>query len=166
MRMMRFDFTIIHIPGKELVTADTLSRAPVSNPTNDDQWKNQETQVHVDAVYNSLPATEKRIQEIKDQQRKDEICRQLIVYCKHGWPDKEEIPVPLKPYYPFPYELTVVNDLSMRGSRIVIPMEMRLEMLDKLHEGHLGITKCRMRAKQSVWWPGLSVQLEHMVKMC
>ena len=66
MRMMCFDFTIIHIPGKELVTADTLSRAPVLNPTNDDQWKNRGTQEYVDAVYNSLPATEKRILEIKD----------------------------------------------------------------------------------------------------
>ena len=33
MRMMRFNFTISHVPGKELTIADALSRAPVSTPS-------------------------------------------------------------------------------------------------------------------------------------
>ena len=43
---------------------------------------------------------------------------------------------------------------------------MRLEILDKIHTGHQGITKCRERARQSVWWPGLSKQLEELVRSC
>ena len=39
---------------------------------------------------------------------------------------------------------------------------MRLAMLDKLHEGHQG----RSRAQSSVWWPGLSRQLEELVRSC
>ena len=98
MRMMRFDFSISHTPGKELVTADALSRAPVSKASSDDLQKNHETQAYIDVVYNSLPATERRIQEIEKQQRQDEVCKQLIAYCKNGWPDKDVIPEPVKPY--------------------------------------------------------------------
>ena len=32
LRLNRFDFTIHHVPGKELYTADTLSRAPIAPP--------------------------------------------------------------------------------------------------------------------------------------
>ena len=52
----------------------------------------------------------------------------------------------------------------MKGTRLVIPTIMHLDILDKLHEGHLGITKCHERAKRSVWWPGLSKQLEDMIQ--
>ena len=43
---------------------------------------------------------------------------------------------------------------------------MRIDVLEKLHDAHQGITKCCERAKVSVWWPGLSHQLEEVVKQC
>ena len=61
-------------------------------------------------------------------------------------------------------EISVENGLLMRGCCIVIPSELQQEMLNKIHDGHLGITKCRTRARQSIWWPGLSKQLEEKVK--
>ena len=54
----------------------------------------------------------------------------------------------------------------MKGTRILIPSRMRPDVLDKIHQGHLGISRCRERAKQSVWWPGLSNQVRDMVQNC
>lgn len=51
----------------------------------------------------------------------------------------------------------------MKGQRIVIPKVLQSEMLARIHEGHMGITKCRIRAQQLVWWLGLSAQIASMV---
>jgi len=42
LRLMRFKFTVSHVPGKNLVVADTLSRAPVSSGIADDEEFQQE----------------------------------------------------------------------------------------------------------------------------
>ena len=52
---------------------------------------------------------------------------------------------PLKAYWPERDEMTVQQGLLMKGNRLVIPVSTRLDVLDKLHEGHQGITKCRER---------------------
>ena len=35
-----------------------------------------------------------------------------------------------------------------------------------IHEGHQGIERCRIRAKNSVWWPGISKMLTKLVTEC
>ena len=36
----------------------------------------------------------------------------------------------------------------------------------KIHEGHLGIQKCKRRPKQAVFWPGFNKDVEKLVKQC
>ena len=54
----------------------------------------------------------------------------------------------------------------MRGSRIIIPSPLRATILDQLHIGHQGISKCKKKASNSVWWPGLSRQLATLFHNC
>ena len=42
----------------------------------------------------------------------------------------------------------------------------QVEILKLIHEGHLGLTKCKLRAKETVYWPGLNDQLEKLVLNC
>ena len=108
-----------------------------------------------------LPAIEKLLQQIQQAQKEDAVCCKLIKYCQEGWPENNLVPGPVKPH--IAGELTVQNDFLLRGSRIVIPISLQLDMLEKLHSAHQGIHKCWQRAQQSVWWLGLNRQLTDLV---
>ena len=43
---------------------------------------------------------------------------------------------------------------------------MRADILTKIHGAHQGITKCKLRAKESVWWLGINSDIEKEVKAC
>ena len=162
--MMTFHFTISHVPEKQLTIADTLSQAPSDSPSTTDHTFKQESQIFVNAVIQSLPATEECLQQSKEFQKRDVTCIQLRQYCQFGWP--EVLSKDIQLFQSVAAELSVENELLLKGSRILIPTELRSEMLDKLHEGHLGIMKCCARARQSVWWPGISQYLAGKVKNC
>lgn len=166
LRMMRYDFSISHVPGKQLLIADALSRSTSQDPTDDDESFHQEGNAYIQLIMQYLPATERRIKQIKELQQQDEACQLVSKYCYSSWPDKKTAPRVVRPFLPLAAQFSIENGLLMRGSRIVIPPPLQQEILDKLHEGHQGITKCRDRARQSVWWPGLSTQLENLVTNC
>ena len=166
LRMMRFHYSICHVPGKKLVIADTLSRAPAAGPTSEDDLFQHETNAFLDVVLEDIPATEQRIQEIRELQLKDPACQHISEYCQSGWPDTHSCPDAVRPYLPVAAELYEANNLLLRGSRIVIPPSLREEMLGRIHSAHQGITKCRERARRSVWWPGISQELARVVQNC
>ena len=58
------------------------------------------------------------------------------------------------------------NGLVTMANRIVIPAEMQKEVLDRLHESHQGITKCRENAQSTVWWPNISKDIKDVVENC
>ncbi|XP_068675566.1 uncharacterized protein [Montipora foliosa] len=77
-----------------------------------------------------------------EAQEEDPVCRQIKVYCCEGWPNKSSLNDAMKPYWSSRGELSVVQNILLKASRIVIPSSMRVEILDKIHEGHQRIAKC------------------------
>ena len=113
LRMLRYHFTISHIPGKDLVIADMLSRAPTSTPSDSDLLFYRETSVFVDAVVQSVPASDAQLERIKREQEQDDVCKQIIVYCRDSWPEKHELTGAIRPYYPVKTEIAVANGLLL-----------------------------------------------------
>jgi len=54
----------------------------------------------------------------------------------------------------------------MLANRLVIPLSQRDQVMQDLHRGHLGISKCLSRARNSLWWPSMSKAIEDMIKGC
>ena len=165
-RLMWFDFKITHVPGKELYTADTLSRAPGREPSNADMVFQTETSAFVNLVHKSLPASDQRLESIRSHQWEDDVLREILTYVQEGWPDRSQIKGIAKKYLPYQSDLTTIDDLLLMGTRIVIPSSLRPDILSRLHEGHQGITKCRQLARDAVWWPGVGSDIEDLIKGC
>ena len=88
-------------------------------------------------------------------------------YTLTGWPQcLKDVITEARPYHGARHELSVANGLLLRDCRIVIPTKLRPDLLTKIHHGHQGVTKCRERAKQGVWWPGVSQNIADMVAKC
>ena len=129
LRMMRFDYIIAHVPGKQLQIADALSRAPVSSATDADYQFQKEVSAYVELMIQTLPATVHQLQVVQEAQDSDVTCTQIKSYYQHGWPDQMRLQGTLKQYFPVKDELSVTNDLLLRGNRLVIPQSLRSEML-------------------------------------
>ena len=62
--------------------------------------------------------------------------------------------------------MTVGHGLVLKGQKIFVPKPLREEMLERLHEGHLGINKTLMKARDVLFWPGMAAEITEKVKKC
>ena len=166
MRLMRFKPTAEYAPGKTLTVADTLSRSPLQC-TVDATDTHSEVECYIAAVVNNMPATPQRLENIRAATTADSNLQMLLQYVKSGWPDYvANVPLAIKDYFPIRSELSEYNGIVTRGCRMLIPSSLRAEVLDRIHDGHQGLTKCRERANTSVWWPGISSDIKQKVQTC
>ena len=56
--------------------------------------------------------------------------------------------------------------MLLKDNRIIIPRKFQHELLNILHESHLGIVKTKQLAKDYVFWPGLMTQIEDKITRC
>ena len=168
MRLTRYNPVAIYVPGKQHVVPDYLSRHPCKETDNVATVLQNDVSDYVSGVIGSLPVSDHRLEEIRMlQERDDDICR-VTQQTLHGW---MEGPRALEDYFSVRHDLSVVHlssgPLLLYRNRLVVPQSIRSEMLNKLHnDGHFGLSKCRQRADQSVWWPGISEDLKRHVSQC
>ena len=167
MRLMRFVYTVEHTAGKNLITADALSRAPASVPAQQDAEREVEMGLFVRSVVDDIPITDLLMTKIQENQHSDEVCSRVMHHVKTDhWPEEAKLDPRLKSYWSTRSDLTVQEGLLLFQSRIVVPECLQAEVLQRIHQGHQGVVKCRALARRTVWWPGLSKQLETLVQNC
>ena len=109
MRLLSFVFTVWHVPGKSLIRADTLSRAPLTEH-NEQQGQDLEEKInlYVQNISVSLPVSNTQLKPIREKQEENEVCRALKGYCSDGGPDRTTVPDALKPYWQAKEEISII----------------------------------------------------------
>ncbi len=145
LRLQKYDFVIKHKPGKDLVVADTLSRAPL--PDTDPEIE-KEISCYVHTLLSTLPVTDEMMARLKRATSEDESLQQLRTTVLSGWPEtKQEVPIKAREYWHCREEISEIDGILLKNERIIIPSSLRPEMLEKIHVGHMGVEKCKRRAK-------------------
>lgn len=164
LQLQRYDFTITHKPGKDIPLADALSRK--SLPDMDNSLR-EGMDLHIHTVYNSLPVSDTKLKEIQTETDKDKQLIQLKRTISEGWPEeRKQCPPSIAEYWNYRDELSQINNILFKGEKIIIPEILRTEMLSRIHTGHMGIEKCKQRARDILFWPGMNKQIEDMVGKC
>ena len=163
-RSLPYDFHTEWIPGKDIPIADALSRV---SPLREENGGIQLPIIHVNYITGNLPVPATQMERIKISSANDSTLNELRKFVADGWPhDKRSLPKPLQTYWTYRDEISLEDGLLLKSNRILIPESLRKETLEQIHEGHFGIDKCLLRARETVFWPGISKAVKEIVEKC
>ena len=158
LRLQQYDFSIEYKPGKDMTIADTLSRLP--SPGNDKT-------IDLDITVGQVRFSTERIKSIQEETKCDRTLCKLIPTIINGWPDTiQEVPEAIRSFWSFRDELSVEDGIVLKGDRVVIPKNLQQETMRQLHAAHQGVEKTRLRARASVYWQGISKDIEKLTSQC
>ena len=63
-------------------------------------------------------------------------------------------------------QLHVADGHIFTGERLVVPTAMKMVTLQAIHEGHMGIERCKQRARSCVYWPLMNEDIEQHISKC
>ena len=117
-----------------MLVADTLSRyAPKPAP-----------EVALDLAIHHVHITPEKKLAFQQSIQDDPLLHSLAETIIAGWPeDIKDLPNALRPYHTYRDVMTVEDGLILRGGALIIPPSERGKVLESIHEGHLGISKCQ-----------------------
>ena len=163
LRLQKYNLQVRYKKGKEMLLADTLSRAylPEVNAT-EFARELEDIDHHV-----WLPVTEDRWQQLKNAAADDPVQQKLQEIIRSGWPEnRAQVPECVRPYFDVRDELTIQNELIFKGQQIVVPAVLRKELMEKTHASHIGIEGCTRRARDTLYWPRMTTEIKEYISKC
>ena len=163
-RMHGYAYKLVHIPG-ESMPSDYLSRHPVGKSTKKCNETIKETELFVNAVLTANETEAVTIEELKQETRNHPEMQCLANAIKNRRIDKDN-QSELAPYKNIWKELSVHEDLVLRGHKIVVPPSLRAKAVALAHDGHQGIVKSKAYIRSIMWFPNMDQQVEEAVRLC
>ncbi|MCG7869747.1 MAG: DDE-type integrase/transposase/recombinase, partial [Candidatus Thiodiazotropha taylori] len=163
LKLQSYTFTVKYRPGSSN-PADILSR-PQARELNDmarDEMTNETEQFISILTDSSLPIALTK-QELQLAAQQDEIFQQVRHALQTDrWKRKGN----LKPYFQVRHELSVKDDLILKGSKLVIPTRLQTRVLELAHESHRGLKKTKQLLRSKVWFPNIDQKVDKLIQSC
>ncbi|CAH2226702.1 jg3211, partial [Pararge aegeria aegeria] len=165
LRIQCYTFNVIYKPGKYMYLADTLSRAALEEPMDDKL--SSEIDAQACFIINNVPFSDSKIQSVRNATGTDPECKILVNYVLFGWPryryDADHL---VRAHWSYRTSFEYIGGVLFKDNLVFIPRKLRGVMLERVHEGHLGIDRCKRRARDVMFWNGMSRDVEQKVRTC
>ena len=163
-------FHVVYKKGKDIPVADALSRVTPMDPEDNIQLPiiavNMIT-THILMSVHPQDTVSKKLDRLRKSTAQDNQLTRLSHYINTGFPcDKKNLPTDLQEFLNHREALSIENGLITCGNRIIVPNEMRAKMLQYIHEGHQGKERCLLRARNTVFWPKITYDIQELIERC
>ena len=89
MRLMRYKPVAEYVPGKNMTVADMLSRNPME--AEDGTQLSEDVDLHVNAITSSWPVSVAKLDQIREETKKDINLKTALEYTVTGWPKYKQV---------------------------------------------------------------------------
>ena len=177
-KLATYRFTTAWRPGVDHKVADCFSRHPVEDPTSSDHQADDDdaTAFVQAALLNIQPVSadakalplfaDPHLARLQAAANRDAQYKQLRTAVQHGPLARQHQATLPTAFAAIKHDLWVSDNLVMYGSRVVVPAQLRQEVLRELHTAHQGQDRTLRRARQAVYWPGITTDIRNMVRGC
>ncbi len=125
---------------------------------------NDELTLSATSALNTVATT---MEKVKLYTTSDPNMNTLVSIIESGFPAfRHELPRDLHEYFQFRDNLYTVDGVILYKDRVVIPPQLRDDILTTLHSAHQGVTSMIARAETSVFWPGITPAIKAVRLHC
>ena len=164
LKLDMYNFKVGRVSSKENI-ADPLSRMiKQKDEAFEDETIDEKYIFHVSNALADTSKTKLALswRELQEATQKDDELQMIFKAIKSevSWPKE------IAKLEAFKEEFFDCHGILVRAERIVVPNDLRKKALQIAHQSHPGITTMKTIIRQSLWWPGLSKDVENYVKSC
>ena len=108
-----------------------------------------------------------KLDQLRKSTAQDNQLTRLSCYINMEFPcDKKNLLTDLHEFWNHREALSIKSRLITCGNRIIVPREMRPEMLQYIHKGHKGKERCLLWARNTVFWPKMMYDVQELIERC
>ena len=160
LNLQRYDFTVHYTRGKEHI-ADFISRirnTQISVPEEDCS----DVEEYVNFITNhNIPKT-MSISQIKKVSENDKLINASKIAIRTGKLYEHEV----KRFESLKHEFPEHDGIVLLENRTMAPEKLKLDVMQIIHQGHIGISKLKAVIREKLYWPALDKGIENYVGDC
>ena len=170
-KTLPYRFTMRYLPGKKNKIPDAESRFPNDAPEEslDDTLDIEEIVLvtAICALSNLEGIKSVTWEKIQLATFSDPTMLDLLNMVQEGFPEgNTSLNADLQPYVSLKQSLSAVDGVVLYKNRVIVPPELRAVILENLHSAHQGVSSMISRAQASVFWPGITLDIQKVRDKC